>query len=110
DNRGIELRLDRLGEPQASYAARHCISVRPIRCHRVIRVRDRDNARNQGYPVAGDTIGIALPVDSLMMMSNDRSDLGVCVNVRQDSLTDFGVALHLPPLVEGERTRLFEQT
>src|SRR5262245_59136013 len=45
-----------------------------------------------------------------MMMANDRGDLGVGIDVGQNPLPDFGVTLHLAPLVERQRAGLLEQS
>ena len=46
-------------------------------------------------------IGISVSVDSLVMMADDRGDLGVVINVPENALADDGVLLHLSPLLEG---------
>ena len=62
-----------------------------------------------GMLLVSKAVGIPLAVDALMMVADDRRDLRVLVDVRQDSLADRGVLLHLAPLLERERTGLLEQ-
>src|SRR5262245_13840476 len=45
-----------------------------------------------------------------MVVTNDRGNLRICVHVCQDSFSDLGVTLHLPPFLQGERSRLFKKT
>ena len=63
-----------------------------------------------GISSAEQPVGIALPVDTLMVVANDLCDFRVIVDVREDALTDLGVLLHLAPLFERERAGLLEQT
>ena len=65
--------------------------------------------REQRDLVADETVGIALPVHSFVMVPDDLGDLGVVVHVRKDSLADHGVLLHLPPFIKRECARLLEQ-
>ena len=44
-----------------------------------------------------------------MVMAHDGGDLGVRVDVRQDSLTNLGVKLHLSSFLQRERARLLQQ-
>ena len=62
-----------------------------------------------GISITRQFVGITLPVDPLVMMPHHRSDLGVTIDVRQDTFADLGVTLHFTPLVERQRTRLLEQ-
>ena len=43
------------------------------------------------------------------MMSNDRGDLGIVVDLRKDPLADLAVRLHEAALLERERARLLQQ-
>ena len=63
-----------------------------------------------GIAVVDESVGVTLSVDALVVMADDRGDLRVLVDVRKDALPDRRVFLHLSALLEGERTRLFEQS
>ena len=43
------------------------------------------------------------------MVPDDRGDLRISIDVRQDPLADLGVALHFTALVQREGTGLLEQ-
>ena len=57
-----------------------------------------------------ETIRIAHPIDSLMMVADDLGDFRIVLHLRKDPLADRGVLLHLLALLKGQRTRLLEQT
>ncbi len=63
----------------------------------------------KGISIAIDAIWIAHSIDALVVRPDDVCDLRVIVDVAQDPLADFGVLLHLPAFLEGQRARLFEQ-
>ena len=54
-------------------------------------------------------VGIPLPVDALVMVPDNRSDLRISIDVRQDALADLRVALHFTPLVKREGSGLLEK-
>ena len=62
-----------------------------------------------GMSSSAQTIGIALAVDALVVVAHDRRDLRVLVDVREDSLADRGVLLHLTALLERQRAWLLEK-
>jgi hypothetical protein len=43
------------------------------------------------------------------MMSNDSCNLGIRINIGENTLTNLGVALHLAPFLKGERTGFLEK-
>src|SRR5258707_4368562 len=45
-----------------------------------------------------------------MVMTDDRCDLGVGVDIGQNSFANLRMALHLAPLVKRKRSRLFEES
>ena len=109
DNRGVELGPNRLREAHAGDPARQCVTVRAVGRHRVVRVGDADDPPEEGDLVAWQSVRVAHPVDALVMSSDDVCDLRVVVDVAQDPFADLGMLLHLPALLEGQRTRLLKQ-
>ena len=105
----VELTFNRLSEPQPRDSARHGITIGPIRGHRVVRVGHGDDARHKRDVLVGASIWVALAVDPLVMVTDDRRDLRVLVDVGEDSLADRRVLLHLASLFEGERARLLQK-
>ena len=63
----------------------------------------------KGISSSRQAVRVPISVESLVMMSNDRSDLGVVVDLRKDALADLAVRLHEATLLERERTRLLEK-
>jgi hypothetical protein len=51
-----------------------------------------------------------LPIHTLVVMPNDCGDFRVGVDIRQNALTDFSVTLHFTPLIERQRSWLFEES
>ena len=62
-----------------------------------------------GMWVVLESIRVALSIDSLVVMPDDRRDLGVFVDVGQDALSDRRMFLHLATLVESESTRFLQE-
>ncbi len=87
----------------------HRVAIGPVRRHRVIRIRHCDDSSEKGYFISRERVRIPLTVNAFVMMSHDRRNLGVCVHVRKDPLADLSVTLHLAPLVERERSILFQE-
>ena len=100
---------DRLSQTHAGDLTWHRVAIRTVGRHRVIGVCNGDDAREKRNLVAKQAVGIALPINALMVVSYNLRDLGVVVDLRKDALTDFGVFLHLSPLLEGKRTGLFQE-
>jgi hypothetical protein len=98
--RRVELALNGLCQSEARHASRHCIPIRTVRGHCVVRVSNRNDLGNKRDLVAAKPIRISQAVDALMMMSYDPSDLGVVVNLREDALTDCRVLFHLSTFFE----------
>src|SRR5919199_1587 len=99
----VELTLHRLGESQSRDSARHCIPIRPIRRHRVVRVGNRNDSRDEGNLVAAKAVRVTVTVDTLVVMADDPRDLGVILDLPQNALANARVRLHLTPLFKGER-------
>ena len=110
DDRRIELRLNRLRETQSGDPTRHGVTIGPGGRHRVIRVGNGDDPSEERNFIALELIWIAKSVDSLVMMPDDRRDLGVIVDVRQDPFANHRVLLHLPPLLQRQRARLLKKS
>jgi len=51
-----------------------------------------------------------MPIDALVMVPHDLSDLLVIVNVRENPLANRGVLLHLAAFLKSQRSWLFEKT
>ncbi len=51
-----------------------------------------------------------MPIDALVMVPYDLSDLFVVVDVRENSLANRGVLLHLVSFLKCQRSWLFEKT
>src|SRR5207247_11141580 len=81
-----------------------------VRCHCVVRVSDRDNSRDHGDFFICETVRVALPVPALMMVANDSCNLGIVIDLGQDTLTNGRVFLHLPAFVQRQRSRLLEES
>jgi hypothetical protein len=79
-----------------------------VRCHRIVRVSHGDDPGEQRYLVSDQFVRITVSVDTLMMMTHDRGDFGIVVDVRKDAFADFAMSLHHPPLIECQRSGLFE--
>src|SRR5262245_3862456 len=67
----IELSLDSLCEPKACDATWHRFAIWAVRSHRVVRVGDGDDSRQQRDLVACKSIRIAVAVESLMVVANN---------------------------------------
>src|SRR5215203_5134382 len=76
-NRRIELTLDCLSKPHSRDLAGHRVTVRAIRSHRVVRIRDTDDPREKGNLVTKEAIGIPLPIYPLVVMPDNLCDLSV---------------------------------
>jgi len=83
----------------------HGIPVGTVRCHRVVCVGNRDDAREERDLVVGETLGIAVPVDPFVVVPHNASDLLVVSNLREDSLANDGMLLHEAPFVRRQWTR-----
>ena len=99
-----------LREAKPCHTARHRVPVRPVGCHRVVRVRDGDDARNERDVLVAESVRISLAVDSLMVMADDSGDLRVLVDIGEDSLADRRVLLHLAAFLECQSSGFLEQT
>src|SRR5215208_3755343 len=88
----------------------HSIAVRTVRCHRVVCVRNRDDAREERDLVVGDTVGIAVPVDPFVVVPHNASDLLVVSNLREDSLANNRMLLHEAPFVRRQWTRFLQES
>ena len=68
----IELALNSLGEPKPSNTTWHCVAIRSIGRHRVVCIRDRDDSGQLWDLVSAKLIRIAISVNALVMVSDDR--------------------------------------
>ena len=109
DNGRVELALNGLRQTQPSDPTRHRMPVRPVRRHGVVGVRNSDHSGEEGNPVTTKRVRIAETVKTLMVMTDDRSDLLIVVDILQDPLADYRMLLHLTALVERECTGLFQE-
>ena len=62
-----------------------------------------------GIASPADTVRIAVAVEPLVMVTHDRSDLGVVVDLRKNPLADLRVPLHEATLLKRECAWLLEQ-
>ena len=62
-----------------------------------------------GMSSSTQAIRVSLAVDALVVMPDDRRDLGVLVDVGEDPLADRRVLLHLASLLERQRAGLLEE-
>ena len=56
-----------------------------------------------------ETVRITETIDTLVMVPHDPRDVGIVLDLREDPLADDGVLLHLPPLIQRQRSSLFEK-
>jgi hypothetical protein len=110
DHRRVELALHSLGKPQSSHTAWHRISVRTIRCHRVVCVRYSNDPRQERDVLLDHLVRIPEPIDPLVMMPDNSSDLSVVIDFRQDALPNRRVLLHLSAFVKGQGSSLLKKT
>ena len=88
DYGSVKLALNSLREPQPCDSTRHSVAIWSIRGHGIVRIRDRDDFGKQWNLFPAQPIGIAKPVDSLMVMANNLCDLGVVLNLGKNPLAD----------------------
>ena len=108
DRVGVELAPHRLKETVSSGWIDHGRAIRSVRGHRVVCVRHRDDSRDRRDLRSQDPVGVTVAVNALVVMTNDRRNVGVCRDLGQDSLADLGVALHLPAFIKREAALLVE--
>ena len=60
--------------------------------------------------VAGQSVGVTVSVNPLVVMPDDTGDLRVGLDLPEDVFPDRRVILHQSTLFERERTHLLEQT
>src|SRR5215207_631085 len=105
----VELAFDGLSEAQPRHSTRHGVSIRPVGCHRVVRIGYSDDSGEKRNLVPRDSIRVTRPIDALVVMANYLGDLEIVIHLCQDPLADLRVLLHLPTLFERQGTRLFEE-
>src|SRR5579885_3264862 len=66
--------------------------------------------REQRDLLTDEPVRVSAAVDPLVMVSHDRGNLRVRVDVGADPLADLRVKLHLPALFERQGARLLEET
>src|ERR671923_108248 len=97
---GPDLR-HRLDEPAGA-------AVRAIGGQRVERVRDEDDSRGERNRLAGEAVGVAAAVHSLVARPRDLEDDRREPDAAEDVLRDDGVAPHHLPFLVGQRAGLVE--
>src|SRR4051794_38670936 len=90
DDRRIKLRFNRLSEPQARNCNWHCLTIRTLRRHRVVGIRNGDDSRQKRDRVSTESIRIAATVDPLVMVTYNLCDLVIPLNALKDPLPDHG--------------------
>jgi DNA-binding CsgD family transcriptional regulator len=98
--RRVELAADCLSQAEARHSARHRVSVRTARRHRVVCVGDCDDSRDEGNFIPLQLVRISVPIDALVMVANDPGNFSVVFDLREDPLPNRGVLLHSPPLFQ----------
>jgi hypothetical protein len=76
--------------------------------HRVVGVADEDDPRAERNLFAGEALGIAAPVEALVLVAHERQDVAQELDRGQDALAHDGVALDDGPLLVGEGAVLVE--
>jgi hypothetical protein len=107
DDRSVELTLHGLGETETCDPTRHRIPVRTVRSHGVVCIRHGDDLGKKRDFCGAEAVGIPGAVYPFVVMSNDRSDLGIGLDVGKDSFADYGMVFHMSPLFKSERPGLF---
>src|SRR5438067_10499275 len=80
--------------------------IRAIADHRVPRVGDRGDARTERDVPAGEVIGIAAAVHAIVVVTDDREEVGDAAEREADALAFDRVRSYDRELVFGERSRL----
>src|SRR6266511_1613896 len=100
DYRRIELGFDGLSKAKTGDSTRHRVTVRPVRCHRIVCVGDGDNPREDWDVFALEAIGVAEAVHAFMMVADGPSNIRIIFDLREDPLANHWVLLHLATLLE----------
>ena len=85
-------------------------SVRTIRSHGIVRICHGNHTRENVNLVTGDSVRVASPIESLMMMTNNFSDFGVIVDLREDLRADNRMLLNQYSLRMTELSALLEDS
>jgi hypothetical protein len=93
------LSFDGLRKSEPCDARWHRITVRSIRRHGVVSVSDGKDLRDNGDFCANQTIGVAVSVDTFVVVPNDPGDLRIRIDVREDSFADLCVPFHCAALL-----------
>lgn len=109
DDRGVELATPVPFEFLDSFRRRHRGPVRSVGRHRVEGVRYHKDAGSYGYILTGQPIGIARPVEVLMVMKDRGGNMTNDGHAAEYVDRRRRVPLHFAPLLFVERTRLEEE-
>src|SRR5437870_1421163 len=89
DYAGVELTADRLREAHTRHSTWHRVPVRPVRGHRVVRIGNSDDSREQWNLVARAPVRVPVPVYALVMMAHDSRNFSVIFDLREYALANF---------------------
>src|SRR5689334_8697097 len=99
----MELTPHRLKEPVARSRVDHRGPVRSIGRHGVVRIRNRDDLRNQWDIGTNDSVRIAVAIYAFMMVTHDRGDIVISCDLTENPLPDRRMLLHLATFLKSQR-------
>src|SRR2546423_170467 len=82
--------------------------VRPSRCQSVVYIGDAKDARRERDFFTGETVGVPFSVPTLLVVSNDRSDVSGKINVGDELEPGLRMPLHYCPLFLGQLARFVQ--
>ncbi len=108
DDHRVPLVAGALAEAAERLVDREGPAVGPVRGHRIERVGHRDHPRAEGDRLAGQPVGVARPIERLVVMADDGRALTEEAEPAEDPGPDLGVEPHRHPLLGVERPGLQE--
>src|SRR6202158_3009313 len=90
------------------HGERSAFAIRPIGVDGVNGVRHREDSRAEDDVPAGDSTGISVPVEALLVLQNDQRGLVQVRHLRQHPVTDLRMKPHLHPFLRRQRPWLMQ--
>src|SRR5207248_297129 len=104
----VELAAGALREPAHGLAVAEAVPIRPVGRHRVVRIANEDDPRLERDVLAGEAVGVARAVPTLVAVADDRPDGLQPVDRSDDPLAELRVRLDDLPLGGSQAPRLGE--